>query len=502
MLSQFSTRRIVFFFLFDCLGTQTVLFLTAFLRVELGHLSGPLARFLQSLHIPGGWNWSVVTPGDMLSPQVFVLVALIWPFFFIVFSVYDGRHNWTLKVELLNVFLAICVSTMSLAGILYFTYRETSRILFLIFFVLDTVLLLGSRLLLGIYRYRQVGRPKSLRRAVLVVGAGPVGQKVAEELRKYAQANIKLVGYVDDDYTRIGEMIEGVPVLGQFDQIPSIIATHHVQETVVALPLGAHEQLVEICKTLQTLPVHVHVIPDLFALTFPSATLDGFVGITVIDLGQPGIHGWRRFFKRAFDTVAISLGFFIISPIFVLIAILIKLDSRGPVFYTQRRIGENGRAFNMIKFRSMRVDADPGIHQAHVTRLIQQNLSLEEVNGNGQHSLKLVNDPGITRVGRFIRKTSLDELPQLINVLCGEMSLVGPRPPLPYEVELYKDWHKRRLEAIPGITGVWQIRGRNRVSFDEMVRMDIEYIEKQSFWLDIWILLRTPLAVITGRGAG
>jgi exopolysaccharide biosynthesis polyprenyl glycosylphosphotransferase len=499
MLRKFSTRRIVTFFLIDCLGTLAILFLAALLRAQLGHLPEPLAQLLQSLHIPGGWIWPVVAPGDTLSPQVFILVALIWPFFFIVFSVYDGRRNETLKAELLNVSLAICVSTMSLAGILYFTYRETSRILFVIFFVLDIVLLLSSRLLLGIYRHRQVGRRTPLRRPMLIIGAGPVGQKVAGELKKYAQANINLVGYVDDDCARLGEMIAGIPVLGQTDQIPSIVATYHVQETVVALPLWAHEQLVEICKTLQTLAVHVHVIPDLFALSFPSATLDGFGGIPVIDLGQPGIYGWRRFLKRAFDTVAISLGIILISPLLVLIAILIKLDSPGPVFFRQQRIGENGRAFTMVKFRSMKTENDASAHRQHVAKLIQENLSAEQM---GDKSLKLEDDPRITRVGKFIRKTSLDELPQLFNVLRGEMSLVGPRPPLPYEVELYQDWHKRRLEAIPGITGLWQVAGRNRVSFDEMVRMDLEYIEHQSLWLDIKILLQTPLAVISGRGAG
>jgi exopolysaccharide biosynthesis polyprenyl glycosylphosphotransferase len=227
--------------------------------------------------------------------------------------------------------------------------------------------------------------------------------------------------------------------------------------------------------------------------------LDGFGGIPVIDLGQPSIHGWHRYTKRAFDVALTGIILLLAWPLLLVIAALIKLDSRGPVLYRQVRIGENGRRFSMIKYRSMAADADPKVHEAYVTRLIQQNVSVDEPS---QATLKMAVDPRITRVGRFLRRTSLDELPQLFNVIRGEMSLVGPRPPLPYEVAVYQDWHKRRLEAIPGITGLWQVEGRNQVSFDEMVRLDLAYIERQSLWLDLKILLKTPLSAFIGRGAG
>ena len=206
--------------------------------------------------------------------------------------------------------------------------------------------------------------------------------------------------------------------------------------------------------------------------------------------------------KRAFDVLLVVAGLVVLWPVFVLTAIVIKLDSPGPVLYRQARIGERGRAFVMFKFRSMHANSDPGLHQAHVSRLIQQNLTPEQLNGGQKGSLKMENDPRITRVGNFIRKTSIDELPQVFNVLRGEMSMVGPRPPLPYEVELYKKWHCRRLDVPLGITGLWQVKGRNQVSFDEMVRMDLEYIERQSLWLDMVILLQTPWALISARGAG
>jgi len=209
------------------------------------------------------------------------------------------------------------------------------------------------------------------------------------------------------------------------------------------------------------------------------------------------------FVKRALDVTIALTALLCLAPLLLLIAILIKLDSRGPVLFAQERVGYDPkthapRNFMFYKFRSMQHRADTEVHRAHVTNLIKNRVTLAA----GQQTLKLVNDRRITRVGRVLRDGSLDELPQLLNVLKGDMSLIGPRPGLPYEVELYEEWHKRRLEALPGITGWWQVKGRSRVSFDEMVCMDIEYIEKQSVLLDLEILLLTPWAVISGKGAG
>jgi lipopolysaccharide/colanic/teichoic acid biosynthesis glycosyltransferase len=197
-----------------------------------------------------------------------------------------------------------------------------------------------------------------------------------------------------------------------------------------------------------------------------------------------------------------TLVLILASPLMLLIAILIKLDSPGPVFYKQKRIGENRIPFLIYKFRSMRIDTDENFHKAHVTRLIRENISPQQLTGRKGGSLKIKKDPRITRVGHLIRKTSLDELPQLFNVLRGEMSLVGPRPPLPYEFEIYQEWHMHRLNAPPGITGLWQVKARNQVSFDEMVRMDLEYINNYSLWLDIKLIVQTPWALISTKGAG
>jgi exopolysaccharide biosynthesis polyprenyl glycosylphosphotransferase len=215
--------------------------------------------------------------------------------------------------------------------------------------------------------------------------------------------------------------------------------------------------------------------------------------------GTLGAHdGPYLTLKRCIDVALSALLLLVLSPFVALLAIGIKLHSPGPVFFRQTRIGKDGKPFTFLKFRSMRQDADPKSHQEYVRTLILNNTAPSASCG----SLKMTDDPRITGLGRILRKFSLDELPQLLNVIRGEMSLVGPRPPLPYEVEWYEEWHKRRFEVLPGITGWWQVKGRNRVPFDEMVRMDIYYIEHMSLWLDLKILLLTPWEAFLGKGAG
>ena len=209
-----------------------------------------------------------------------------------------------------------------------------------------------------------------------------------------------------------------------------------------------------------------------------------------------------RVMKRMMDILGSVLALAVFSPVFLIIAIAIKATSQGPVFFRQRRIGQNGNSFVFLKFRSMYLNNDAAVHKEYVQRLIAGKADKQPSNGNGQAVYKLTKDSRITRVGSFLRKTSLDELPQFINVLNGEMSLVGPRPPVPYEVEAYDIWHRRRLlEARPGITGLWQVSGRSRVTFDDMVRLDLHYARTWSPWMDIKILLRTPAAVVLGEGA-
>jgi exopolysaccharide biosynthesis polyprenyl glycosylphosphotransferase len=205
--------------------------------------------------------------------------------------------------------------------------------------------------------------------------------------------------------------------------------------------------------------------------------------------------------KRSLDIVGSLMALLVLSALLILIAVAVKLTSRGPVLFRQKRMGQYGKSFTFLKFRSMYAKTDDAIHQAYIKSYISDQTGSAKSGDNGT-VYKLKGDPRITKVGQFLRRSSLDELPQFINVLLGQMSLVGPRPPIPYEFASYEMWHRRRvLEVKPGITGLWQVEGRSKVKFDDMVRMDLEYARKWSIWLDIKILLQTPVAVVTGDGA-
>jgi lipopolysaccharide/colanic/teichoic acid biosynthesis glycosyltransferase len=204
-----------------------------------------------------------------------------------------------------------------------------------------------------------------------------------------------------------------------------------------------------------------------------------------------------RVIKRCIDVAGSFIGILLFSPFFIIVPIIIKFSSKGPVFFTQKRVGQGGRLFTFLKFRSMRVQKDCSVHKEFIKQFIQRSDSISKY--GGQKIFKMKNDPRVTRIGKFIRKTSIDELPQLFNVLVGDMSLVGPRPAIPYEVEEYDTWHKRRvLEVKPGITGYWQVKGRSKTSFEVMVRMDLQYIKQWSLFWDIKLICQTPFALFKG----
>jgi lipopolysaccharide/colanic/teichoic acid biosynthesis glycosyltransferase len=217
--------------------------------------------------------------------------------------------------------------------------------------------------------------------------------------------------------------------------------------------------------------------------------------------GTPGAGKAARILKRCLDVTGSLLALAALSPLLLLIALAVKLTSKGPVCCRQTRVGEGGRTFTFFKFRSMFHNSDPSLHRDYVSRMIAGH-NVAQVHSSGTGIYKIVNDPRVTPIGRILRRSSLDELPQLFNVLKGDMSLIGPRPPLPYEFERYSAWHRRRvLEARPGLTGLWQVHGRSRTSFDDAVRLDLQYVRQWSLWLDLKILLKTPAAVISGNGA-
>ncbi len=262
-----------------------------------------------------------------------------------------------------------------------------------------------------------------------------------------------------------------------------------VEDVVMALPLSAHARLNQVVSELHDLPVRVWIIPDYFSLTLHRASVEEFAGIPMLDLRAPALSEYQRMIKRAFDLFVVVVTAPITLVLIGLISLAVSLDSRGPVFYLARRVGENGRLFTMYKFRSMVVNAEA----------LQDKVGIKD--GNGAHVHKVRNDPRVTRVGRFLRRTSLDELPQLINVLAGTMSLVGPRPEMPNLVEKYAPWQRKRFTVPQGITGWWQINGRSDRPMHLHTEDDLYYVQHYSLWLDLQILLRTAWSVVRGKGA-
>ncbi len=340
------------------------------------------------------------------------------------------------------------------------------------------------------YRWEQ-GKDRD---RVLVVGGAGLGQELMHHLQSSPSLGYELVGYLHDPadpHTRRETERASVSTahLGSLSQLAMVVAQRKIDHVILALPFWQNAHLPEIVEICHQLGVPFQVVPDFYELSFDKVTIQELRGVPLIGLRENAITGWNYALKRALDLSLVILFMPLWGTLSLLIMLLIKLDSPGPVIFTQTRIGRKGRPIEFLKFRTMVANAE---------ELKAQLLAKNERHGA---AFKMKNDPRVTRVGRWLRKTSLDELPQLWNVLRGEMSLVGPRPAVPEEVAEYEPWHKRRFEVQPGITGLWQATGRSDTSFDEMVRLDIYYAEHWSLGLDLRILLLTIPAVISGRGA-
>jgi exopolysaccharide biosynthesis polyprenyl glycosylphosphotransferase len=420
---------------------------------------------------------------------VYLLITLCWSISLMLSGAYDHQRILRWYNEVSRVVAAGFLATVITAGALYMTYREVSRLQFVYIFIVTLSLLLIHRAILRI-SYRLVGksRPGSMAR-VIILGAGTLGRRVAEVVVEHHRWGYSLVGYLDDDNEKQGETYEGVKVLGKIFEVREIAETHHVDEVWIALPVWALDRIHMTIDELEKLPVRIKVVPDYFSYAMVQAKVDVLNGIPIIGLREPVIEGLPRLIKRGFDLLTGSLLLLLSAPLMLLISIAIKFDTRGPLIFRQERVGENGRLFEMLKYRTMIAGAE--------LRQIGDNIEAEE----GEIIHKRVDDPRVTRVGRFLRRLSLDEVPQLINVLKGDMSLVGPRPEMPWLVDRYESWQRKRFAVPQGITGWWQINGRSDKPMHLNTDDDLYYVYNYSLWLDIKILLRTPFAVLQGKGA-
>jgi len=382
-------------------------------------------------------------------------------------------------------FLATLV-TGTMIFILKLTY--VSRIFIILFSVMSVSLLSLEKLVL-IESFKHARPGENSYKHILVIGTGKRAEKFIQMVEEHSEWGMKIAGIIDDEREKIGMEVSKVKVIGLLKDIPNVLHRKIVDEVVFIIPRSWLSRIEESILSCEREGIKVSVAVDLFNFKIGKLQATDLGGIPLMRLETTRGSPWQLFIKRATDFAVCLIALIILAPVLLLTALAIKLSSPGPIFFKQERNGMNGRKFTLLKFRSMVVGAE---------KMQEELLALNEMDGP---VFKIKNDPRITRIGSFLRKTSLDELPQLINVLKGDMSLVGPRPPIPGEVSNYETWQRRRLSMRPGITCFWQISGRNEIGFENWMKLDLEYIDNWSLWLDFKILLKTIPVVLFGTGA-
>ena len=362
-----------------------------------------------------------------------------------------------------------------------------------VFWALGIALVLAGRVAArSLFR----GRRAYARRAV-IVGAGDIGQLLARKLLQHPEYGIDLVGFVDAEPKQLRVELAGIPMLGSRPDLLRVIDEYDIDHVVVAFSKDGHEELLGTVRSLRGRNVFVHVVPRLFEALGPSLDVHTVEGLPLLRLAGRHPSQMSFGFKRVVDVVGSIVLLVVLAPVLVLIALWIKIDSPGPVFFRQIRFGRGMQEFTIFKFRTMSLDTDDNAHREYIRQIVDPGAS-----PTSNKLYKLERADAVTTVGRALRAFSLDELPQLLNVLKGEMSLVGPRPCIPYETELFRPHHFERFAVPAGITGLWQVTARARSTFGEALELDIAYVHNWSFWLDVKLLLRTFLiAFRLGRTA-
>lgn len=443
--------------------------------------------------LPGELKGLATRPNYYLITFLAVIVA---SFAFRLAGFYEPYRKQRFHQIALKVFKAVFGTLAGLVFVLYLLHVEgVSRLLFLLFAIILLVLLLLSKSVayytLAYYRSRDYNT-----RNVLIVGTGDRARRMIKAIQRTPESGYRILGCLDPGTLQhtTSNLPPGVRIYGPLDSFSSILTDHVVDEIIFAADLDAIDAVHEHIQFAEQLGINVRIMPDfqLQKIMYRPETarvfMDQFAGMPTIALSTVPQRKGELLVKAFMDYVLAGAGMIVLAPFFVVIALAIKAGSPGPVFFIQERSGLYGRTFRMIKFRTMVKNAEELKKD-----LIREN----EVDGP---VFKIANDPRVTPIGRFLRKTSFDELPQLINVLKGEMSLVGPRPPIPSEVKRYAPWQRRRLSMKPGMTCIWQVSGRNNIDFDTWMRLDLEYIDNWSLFLDLKILLLTVREVVSLNG--
>jgi exopolysaccharide biosynthesis polyprenyl glycosylphosphotransferase len=445
-----------------------------------------VALFVIVSRLRFGADWQAVWErAGVIQPATLWLYAGVWIAVLWLFGLYRLRSRWAVRSEIADVGRAMLVLAVGAFSLLFILkLPQVSRLFLITLFASQAVVTVASRV--AIRRFLTGLRDRGYNsRFILVVGTGSTAQAFANAIEGQRQLGLRVIGHLAEEAGT--DSVGRRPVLGVVADIEAVLHGRIVDEVAVCLSpsaIGLVEPITRLCEE-EGKVVRIPLVE--YSITLPGGRLEDFAGIEVLSLVYGPDRILSLILKRAIDLVLASLAIVAISPILLAIAAWIRLVDGGPVLFRQTRVGLHGRPFRVVKFRTMIPDAEARLDE------------IEELNEIKGHAFKVSNDPRLTRTGRFLRASSLDELPQLWNVIKGEMSLVGPRPPLPREVAGYDLWHRRRLSMKPGITGLWQIQARREAEFDRWVELDLSYIDRWSIWLDLKIMVRTIPAMLQGR---
>jgi exopolysaccharide biosynthesis polyprenyl glycosylphosphotransferase len=441
------------------------------------------------------WNTGG-TPDQVNVQEEFLLFALTLPAWVVVAKLHglydrdDERTDHSTADDIVGVFHLVTVGAwLFFAGSWLSGVGHPALNKVFTFWALGVVLVSLARSGARAFSRRRVEYLQN----TVIVGAGDVGQLIASKLLKHPEYGINLVGFVDDEPKERRADLEHLTLLGSVERLPGIIRLFDVERVIIAFSRDSHTQALDLIRSVKDLDVQVDIVPRLFEIVGPSVGIHTVEGIPLVGLPPLRLSRSSKLLKRTLDVSLALVGLILLAPVFALIAAAIKRGSPGPVFFSQIRMGSGGKTFRMYKFRTMTADADA--RKAEVA-----HLNKHATNGGDARMFKVPNDPRMTHVGRFLRRHSLDELPQLINVLKGEMSLVGPRPLILDEDQHVREWARQRLNLKPGMTGPWQVLGRSQIPFEEMVKIDYLYVTSWSLWTDVQLILRTvPVVLATSR---
>lgn len=464
-----------------------------------------------ALRYSGAWS-ELMSISDFWMQVGFVAVyGVVWIAILHHFHLYKINVFLSIVEQGVAIFKAVGYGIIGLIVAAFFVKGNAlvdSRLIIGYFAMFSLVGLSLYRIAVFRPLYMFLAKSKVIRRKVLIVGAGKSGRMMAANLILDTTHGFEVVGFADDTLPKGERVFESTFVLGTTQDIPKLVEEHQVDEVLVVIDNITYERLIEILDIARSTRAITKVSSELYDVIPNKVFVEQYLGVPVITMTKNQDNTAFLIYKRIFDIVASLIGLMVLAVPFLIIAVLIKLTSKGPVFFKQIRIGKDGKPFEFYKFRSMYVNNDDRIHREFTKKLIAESknagveVSKTVVSENGELTQvkKIVNDPRVTPIGRFLRKTSLDELPQLFNVLKGDMSLVGPRPCMPYEWEEYEAWHKRRLSVTPGCTGLWQVSGRSAVGFNDMVILDLYYIENMSPLMDLKLILKTLPVMLLAKG--